>query len=142
MGSISNGGLRMSGGMSDRTSRFTSGRIPGPIWLRHQESRRSSRETLIVQACSASVRGEYTRERGYLCDGTTVCSDLRSSRARANKPTRYILALERIRAHGYGDDRIRGRPGFAQATPTSIIHVACWKRHWDLHRRKSPSGRF
>jgi len=33
------------------------------IWLRHQGSRRSSRGTLIVQVCSASVRGEYTRER-------------------------------------------------------------------------------
>jgi len=111
MGSVSNGGLRMSDGMSDRTSRSTSGRISGPVlsgWdIRDRDAVHAERSLskCVRRAYVASTRGSE-----YLCDGTTVCSDLRSSRARASKPTRYVLALERIRVHEYGDDRIRGRP--------------------------------
>lgn len=109
MGSVSNGGLRMSDGMSDRTSRSASGRIPRPVlsgWDIRDRGAVHAERALSKRVRRAYVRVvEYTREQG--CDGTTVRSDLRSSRARASKPTRYVLALERIRAHGYGDDRIR-----------------------------------
>lgn len=108
---LSSGGLRMSDGMSDRASRSASGRIPGPwaIWSRHRGPWRSSRGTRIVRECSASVR---VSTRGT--DGTTVRGDLRSSRTRASKPR--VLALARIRKHGYSDNRTRETSSFALAT--------------------------
>lgn len=103
MGPLSSGELRMSDGMSDRASRSASGRIPG-LGL----SGRDIGDRGVVRAervLSERVRRAYARVH----EGpTTVLGDLRSSRARASK--RYVLALARIREHGYNDDRIRERP--------------------------------
>lgn len=132
MGFLSSGGLRMSDGMSDRASRSASGRIPGPwaIWSRHRGPRRSSRGTRIVRACSSERTRGHTRDRR---DGTTVRGDLRSSRARASNPR--VLAPAWIQRRSYPRN-----VQFALATSSAIIHVAYWKRHRDLHRRKSPNS--
>lgn len=88
-----------------------------------------------------SVFGARTREyTGDRRAGTTVRSDLRSSQARASNPRATFSPLCGYVRMDTATIVSGDVPGFALATPSAIIHVACWKRRWDLHRRKRPSG--
>lgn len=131
MGFLSSGGLRMSDGMSDRASRSASGRIPGPwaIWSRYRGPRRRSRGTRIVQACA------------WAHEGPTVPLSAVIYEARGLVPATRAFSPSR----GYVSTDIativsEKRPVRTGHTVRYIIHVACWKRHRDLHRRKSRNG--
>lgn len=122
----------MSDVMNDHALRSASGRIPGPglSGREHRGPRRSSRGTRIVRA--------YARvHEGPRRDGTTVRSDLRSSRARAsNSHVKFSPSRGYVRTDT--TTIVSGDVRFALATPSAIIHVTYCNCYRNLHQRKSP----
>lgn len=126
----------MSDVMNDRALRSASGRIPG-LGL----SGRDIGDHGVVRAERAlserCVRAYARVHEGPRRDGTTVRSDLRSSRAHAsNSHVKFSPSRGYVRTDTIVSEDVR----FALVTPSAIIHVACCNRYRDLHQRKSPGG--